>query len=323
MSPGSVAPNGPSKAPPKGQPKAPPMAPPKAPPMGQPKAPPKAPPMAQPKPQPKGSNPPRFLKLEGTGVSKAPVGVVAGFSGSEPDERLLGEFRRRYGYSDYVVLSSKDTDGSVSGRVYAWTDGAAGVNAALNAAPAGAKGTVTDANGKVMYSGDLFIGHDFVEAKPLKVVPSPDGKFTAKLCAAGFDGANVVFVRNEATGKETRWQAGSRNGDLYLDAHWVGNGLLTFEGKPDDQLIYQLYDAGHYIREVLGPDQLRADAVAIGLAVSDSSEPKLLSTERQGDALRYRAEFVLADGSKLERAFKGRFEADQKGDVRLVDRVHE
>jgi hypothetical protein len=307
MDPGIVAPKAPQKAPPK------PVA----------KAQTKAQANAQANAPAKGSDPPRFLKLEGTGVTRASVGVVAGFSGSEPDERLLTEFRRRYGYSDYVVLSNKEPDGNVSGRVYAWTDGAAGVNAALNAAPTGAKGTITDAKGKVMYSGDLFIGHDFVEAKPLKVVPSPDGSFTARLCAAGFDGANVVFVRNEATGKETRWQAGSRNGDLYLDAHWVGSGLLTFEGKSDDQLVYQMYEAGHYVREILGPAQLREDAASIGLALSDSREPRVLATQRTGDALGYRAEFALEDGSKVERTFKGRFEADPKGDVRLVDRLPE
>jgi len=82
----------------------------------------------------------RFLNIQGTPVKKAPVQVVASYSG-EIGPEVLGEFKRRYGYMDYVVLQKRTADGP-SGRVYAWKDGSLGANAGLAAAKPGAKGTV-------------------------------------------------------------------------------------------------------------------------------------------------------------------------------------
>ncbi|MBM3270141.1 MAG: hypothetical protein FJZ01_21105 [Candidatus Sericytochromatia bacterium] len=263
--------------------------------------------------------PPRFLKLQGTGVQKAPVKIVAMYSGGD-GASYLDEFRRRYGYMDYVVLQSRGADGTISGRVYAWSGKSTGANPGLAGASPGARGTIQDDKGKILYSGELFEKHDYLEPVVKKVATSPDGRKTARVCEAGYDGANLVLVRDEKSGKETTWQAGSRRGDLYLDAYWVGEVLLTHEGRPDDQLVLQLHDAGHFVSVVLGADQLRQDAAGIGLELADR-DPQVVATQPTADGLAYRARFQLADGTTAERAFAGRFQPDAGGYMRLVDRI--
>ncbi len=267
----------------------------------------------------KGNDPPRYLKIEGSQVAKAPVHITAAYSGDMGDD-VFTEFKRRYGYMDYVVLQTKDTSGGTIGRVYAWTGNSAGTNQALLAAPPGAKGTVQNASGKVLYEGEVIVKHDFEQAVPKLEVKSPDGRFTAKLCEAGFPGLNFLIVHDETSGKEVTWQAGSRSGDVYLDAQWVGNALLTYEGKPDDQVILQTHDDGHFVSEILGPDQLLQDAAAAGIDADPDTTPRVIAAEHSGDTLRYKAQYQLASGGKTERAFEGRFDIDAQGFVHLVDR---
>ncbi|MBM3266329.1 MAG: hypothetical protein FJZ01_01665 [Candidatus Sericytochromatia bacterium] len=262
--------------------------------------------------------PPRFLKIQGSGVQQAPVKVVAMYSGSDA-AGYLDEFRRRYGYMDYVVLQGKGPDGTLNGRVYAWSGKSIGANAGLAGAAPGAKGTIQDDKGKILYAGELFAKHDFVAPVVKKVATSADGRFTARVCEAGYPGANLLLARDEQTGKETTWQAGSRRGDLYLDAYFVGGALVAHEGRPDDQLVFQLHDAGHFASYVLGPDQLREDAAATGLELGDK-DPAVVATTPSEGGLAYRARFVLKDGSVAERDFAGRFQPDAGGFVRLIDR---
>ncbi len=262
--------------------------------------------------------PARYLKIQNSGVAKAPVHVVAMFSGSD-GKPYLDEFKRRYGYMDYVVLQQRDADGTVNGRVYAWSGKSTGANPGLAAAAPGAKGTIQDDKGNILFAGELFEKHDFLEAIVKKSVISPDGKRTAQVCAAGYDAANLVLVQDKASGKETRWQAGSRGGDVYLDAYWLGADLVTHEGKPDDQLVFQMHDDGHFISAILGPDQAREDGAKAGLDLADA-DPRVIATRRTADGLAYRAEFKLSDGTRAERDFAGRFQADGDGFIRLVDR---
>lgn len=278
------------------------------------------------KPQPaaarpiaKGNNPPRFLGIAGSEVSKTPVHITAMYSGDVGDG-VFNEFRRRYGYSDYVVLQTKDQAGGTVGRVYAWNGDSAGVNKPLQGVPSGARGQIQDASGKVLFEGEVVVKHDFEQAVARKEIRSADGRFTAKLCEAGFPGLNVMLVTDAASGKETRWQAGSRSGDLYLNAQFVGGTLIAYEGKPDDQLVFQLHDRERFISEVLGPDQLVQDALAAGLDLDPARNPRVVASRPGRDTLQYTGEFALADGSRVRKTFEGRFQLDEGGFMRLVDR---
>lgn len=267
----------------------------------------------------KGNDPPRFLKIADSQVAKAPVHVTAGYTG-DIGEGVFTEFKRRYGHMDYVVLQTRDPSGTPTGRVYAWNGKSAGVNSALLAAPAGARGQVSDASCKVLYEGEVIVKHDFEQAISRKEFKSPDGRYTAKLCEAGFPGLNFVIVQDNATGKEVTWQAGSRNGDLYLDAQWVGNALLTYEGKPEDQMLLQTHDDGHFVSEVLGPSQLVQDAGDAGLEIDPDKTPRVVATRPGGPTLQYIGEFVLTSGERVRKTFEGRFETGSDGFVHLVDR---
>lgn len=262
----------------------------------------------------------RYLTIADSGVSGAKVFAAAAYSAAALPEDIADEFERRYGYRDYVVIQIPQTDGTVQGRVYAYEGNSSGANPPLVAAKADALTTVRDEKGKITYQGSLLLRHDFLKAEVRKTVVSEDGQWTAKICAAGYRDPNYLIAQGPG-GVTYPWQAGGRQGDLFLDAQWLPNGiLLTYEGTVRDRLVFQTHNVEHYVSEVLGPQVMAEDAQEAGLELEPARKPVCTWTAHTGDQLSYQSLLTLADGQIVLRKWQGTLRVDANGLVEFVNR---
>lgn len=260
-----------------------------------------------------------YLNISLAGVKKLPVDWLASYDG-EVSSGVFKEFERRYGYLDYVVLERHGDNAPLQGKTLAWRGNSLGVNRQLGRITPGATGQVMNANGEILFEGIVRISHDFIAPDPVKAVLSPDGRVVATLARAGYPSANVMLLKDSRGGHLTQWQAGSRHGDTYLDANWQNKALLSIEGRPEDQLVYQLHRKGPSITEVLGPEQMREDTASLGLVLAKFVDPRCVAVRIERDTLYYTMRMSLEDGEVVDRAFKGRLAMNPKGYVQLVER---
>lgn len=261
----------------------------------------------------------RYLTIANSQVNRAKVMALAGYSGLLPED-VVAEFARRYGYRDYIVIETLHTDGTFRGRVYGWQDDSSGVNAPLMEAPIGSQATVVNESGHITYQGKLKLRHDFLKFAVSKTLKSPDGLWMAEIGAAGYEGDNYLIARNKL-GAVYNWQAGGRSGDLYLDAQWLPGGiLLTYEGTPEDQLVFQEHNAEHYISEVLSPELVKADAQAAGMTLDPETDPLCSHLQHREDQLSYVTTLKLEDGRTVQKKWQGTYQIDEKGLVKLINR---
>lgn len=262
----------------------------------------------------------RFLTIAGSQVTGHQVNATAAYSGMELPDDIRDEFDRRYGFRDYVVIQIPQADGTVQGRVYAYRGDSSGVNAALAGAPENAVATVRDEKGRITYQGTLLLRHDFLQAEVRKTVTSPDGQWTAKIYAAGYRDPNYLIAQGPG-GVTYPWQAGSRQGDLFLDAQWLPNGvLLTYEGTVRNRLVFQTHNKEHYVSEVLGVQVMTKDAQAAGLDLDPGYDPVCTWTAHSHEQLSYQSALKLADGMVVLKKFQGTLKVDAQGMVQFVDR---
>ena len=261
----------------------------------------------------------RYLTIAGSQVERVKVEAYADYTGGFPSG-AANEFARRYGYTDYVVIQTQESDGTIVGRVYGWEGDSSGVDTPLNAAKTGAQATVVDGSGQITFQGQLLLKHDFVQLVVNRTVYSADGQWVAKLCSAGYSGSNYL-VAQKSDGTTYNWQAGSRDGDLYLDAQWLPNGiLLTYEGTPYDELVFQVHNAERYVSEVLSAQDVQEDAKGAGISLEPNTTPVISNIRHQGNQLTYSTWLKVSDGSVVQKNWQGILQVDAQGMVTLSQR---